>query len=82
MKKEALERANEITEAIEKYKNIYQISIRPCMKFVLKKQRCVFTADSYTSVDQEVISDPELAKLIQAYCTAKIKELSEELEKL
>lgn len=53
MKKEALERANEITEAIEKYKNIYQISIRPCMKFVLKKQRCVFTADSYTSVELE-----------------------------
>jgi len=81
MKKETLDRANELEEQIGKYEVIAYIMSFPYKKFRLFKKKVYIGNGGYNSTDA-TITDPELAKLIEDYCKNKIKQLRAEMEAL
>jgi hypothetical protein len=82
MKKEALERAKEIEQQIGTYDKIaYAVSF-PWQKFKLFGRQAYVGSAGYNTNIEITLSDPELAKLIEDYCRAKVKKLKQELEEL
>lgn len=81
MKKETLDRANALEEQIGKYEVIAYITSFPYQKFRLFKRKTYISNGGYNGTDA-MITDPELAKLIEAYCRDKIKSLRAEMDAL
>jgi hypothetical protein len=81
MKKETLERANELENQIEHYELLSYIMSYPYQRYRLFKKKPRVNHARSTSVDI-VISDKELTKLIEDYCRNKIKILRQELEEM
>lgn len=82
MKKEALERAKEIEHQIEQYNEIVHAVTFPWQKFKLWGKQAYIGAAGYNHNTETILSDQELAKLIEDYCREKIRELNKELEEL
>ncbi len=82
MKKETLDRAKELEDQIGDYQLISYIMSYPYQRYRLfRKKPCIQKADYNTSTGI-VITDLELAKLIDNYCREKVKTLKQELEEL
>lgn len=81
MKKETLDRAKALEEQIGKYEVIAYITSFPYQKFRLFKKKTYIGNGGYNSTDA-LITDPELATLIENYCRDKIKLLRAEIEAL
>lgn len=82
MKKEILDKARELEQQIGTYKNIaYAVSF-PWQRFRLFRKQAYIGAAGYNNNIEITLADPELAKLIEDYCSEKIKKLSKELEEL
>lgn len=81
MKKETLDRANALEEQIGKYEVIAYIMSFPYQKFRLFKKKAYMGSGGYNSTDA-LITDPELAQLIENYCRDKIKSLRAEMDAL
>jgi hypothetical protein len=81
MKKETLERANELREQIGDYELIAYAMSYPYQRYRLfRKKPCVNHASSIST--GIIITDKELAKLVEDYCRDKVKKLRQELEEL
>ncbi len=82
MKKETLDRAKELEDQIGDYELISYIMSYPYQRYKLfRKKPCIQHANYNTSTGI-VITDPDLAKLIEDYCKEKVKNLKQELEEL
>lgn len=80
MKKETLEKANELEAKIGHYDKIAYICTFPYQRFKLfKKKAYICNTDEMSNI---LIADEELAKLIADYCDKKRVELRAELEAL
>lgn len=80
MKKETLDKANELEAKIGYYDKIAFICTFPYQRFKLfKKKAYICKSDEMSNV---LITDDELAKLIADYCDKKRAELRAELESL
>jgi hypothetical protein len=82
MKKETLNRANELEEQLGHYELLAYFMTYPYQKYRLFKKKPIVCNAGYKSSSEVTISDKELAKLIEDYCRAKIKTLQKELEEL
>ena len=80
MKKETLDRANELEEQIGKYEAIARIMRYPYQTFRLFKKRVYISKGGGS--DSVCIEDSELAKLVEEYCRDKIESLKVEIEAL
>lgn len=81
MKKETLERANELENQIEHYELLTHIMSYPYQRYRLFKKKPQVNHASSTSAGI-IIGDKELTKLIENYCRNKIKVLRQELEEM
>ncbi len=82
MKKETLNRAKELEDQIGKYEVIAYITSYPYQRFKLFRRQAYLGAASYNNNTEVTLADKELAKLIEDYCSDKIKKLSKELEEM
>lgn len=81
MKKETLERAKELEDQIGDYELISYIMSYAYQRYTLFKKKPCIQHKGGTSTGI-VITDRELAKLIENYCKEKVKALKQELEEL
>lgn len=80
MKKETIDKANELEAKIGRYDRIAFICSFPYQRFKLfKKKAYICKSDEMSNI---LINDEELAKLIADYCDKKRAELRAELEAL
>lgn len=80
MKKETMDKANELDTRIGYYDRIAFICSFPYQRFKLfKKKAYICKSDEMSNI---LIKDEELAKLIADYCDKKRAELRAELEAL
>lgn len=80
MKKETINKANELEAKIGHYDKIAYICSFPYQRFKLfKKKAYICKSDEMSNI---LINDEELAKLIADYCDRKRAELRAELEAL
>lgn len=80
MKKETIDKANELEAKIGYYDKIAYICTFPYQRFKLfKKKAYICKSDEMSNI---LITDEELAKLIADYCDKKREELKAELEAL
>lgn len=80
MKKETIDKANELEAKIGYYDKIAYICTFPYQRFKLfKKKAYICKSDEMSNI---LITDEELAKLIADYCDKKREELRAELEAL
>ena len=80
MKKETIDKANELDARIGYYDKIAFICSFPYQRFKLfKKKAYICKSDEMSNI---LIKDEELAKLIADYCDKKRAELRAELEAL
>ena len=80
MKKETIEKANELEAKIGYYGKIAYICTFPYQRFKLfRKKAYICKSDEMSNI---LITDEELAKLIADYCDKKRAELRAELEAL
>lgn len=80
MKKETIDKANELEAQIGRYDKIAFICSFPYQRFRLfKKKAYICKSDEMSNI---LITDEELAKLIVDYCDKKKAELRAELEAL
>lgn len=80
MKKETIDKANELEAKIGYYDKIAYICTFPYQSFKLfKKKAYICRSDEMSNI---LITDEELAKLIADYCDKKREELRAELEAL
>ena len=80
MKKETMDKANELDARIGYYDRIAFICSFPYQRFKLfKKKAYICKSDEMSNI---LIKDEELAKLIADYCDKKRAELRAELEAL
>ena len=80
MKKETIDKANELEAKIGYYDKIAFICSFPYQRFKLfKKKAYICKSDEMSNI---LITDEELAKLIADYCYKKKAELRAELEAL
>lgn len=80
MKRETIDRANELEAKIGYYDRIALICSFPYVRFKLfRKKAYICKSDEMSNI---VINDEELSKLIENYCREKIKSLQQELEEL
>jgi len=80
MKKETIDKANELEAQIGRYDKIAFICSFPYQRFRLFKKKAYICKSDETS--NILITDEELAKLIADYCDKKRSELRAELEAL
>ena len=81
MKKEILERAKELEDQIGNYQLIAYIMSYPYQRYKLFHRKPCIQCEGGTSTGI-VITDLELAKLIEDYCRSKVRTLQKELEEL
>lgn len=81
MKKEILERAKELEDQLGDYQLISYIMSYPYQRYKLFQKKPCIQHEGGTSTGI-VITDRELAKLIEDYCRSKVKTLQKELEEL
>ena len=81
MKKEILERAKELEDQIGDYPLISYIMSYPYQRYKFFRKKPCIQHEGGTSTGV-VITDRELAKLIEDYCRSKVKTLQKELEEL
>jgi hypothetical protein len=80
MKKETIDKANELEAKIGYYDKIAFICTFPYQRFKLfRKKAYICKSDEMSNI---LITDKELAKLIADYCDKKRAELKAELEAL
>ena len=80
MKKETIDKANELEARIDYYDKIAYICTFPYQRFKLfRKKAYICKSDEMSNI---LITDKELAKLIADYCDKKRAELKAELEAL
>lgn len=80
MKKETLDRANNLEAKIGYYEKIALICTLPYVRFKLfRKKAYICKSDEMSNI---LINDEELCKLIANYCREKIKTLQQEIEEL
>ena len=82
MKKETLERAKEIEKQIDQYDQIIRAMTIPWQKFKLVRKRAYIGAVTRPYDIEVILSDKQLAELIECYCKAKKLDLRKELEDL
>ena len=80
MKKETIDKANELEAKIRSYNKIASICRFPYIRFRLFKKKAYICKSDETTIIS--INDEELAKLIENYCREKIKALQQEIEEL
>jgi hypothetical protein len=81
MKKETLDKAKELEDQIEDYQLISHIMSYPYQRYKLFRRKPCIQHEGGTSTGI-VITDRELAKLIETYCREKVKTSKQELEEL
>lgn len=81
MKKETLDKAKELEDQIGDYQLISYIMSYPYQRYKLFRKKPCIQHEGGTSTGV-VITDRELAKLIEDYCSSKVKTLQKELEEL
>ena len=80
MKRETLDKARELEHQIETYNKIAFAMTFPWQKYRLWNKRIYLSGGNYgTEIN---LNDRELAKLIEDYCRAKVKKLTQEMEEL
>lgn len=80
MKKETIDKANELEAKIGYYDRIASICSFPYIRFKLfRKKAYICKSDEMANI---LINDEELAKLIENYCREKIRALQQEIEEL
>ncbi len=82
MKKETLDKARKLEQQIDTYNEIASAMTFPWQKFKLWGKQAYIGAAGYNHNTEITLSDKELAKLIEDYCRAKVKKLTQELEDL
>lgn len=82
MKKETLDRARELEKQIEYYDKIAYAMAYPYQKFKLIGKRTYIGASKLPHDIEVLLSDKQLAEIIELYCKTKKLDLQKELEEL
>ena len=82
MNKETLKRAKEIEQQIEQYDQIIHAMTIPWQKFKLVGKRAYIGAVTRPYDIEVILSDKQLAEVIELYCKAKRLDLQKEFEDL